>query len=130
MPYFLWTEDLITGDKVLDADHRGLVVVIDAMIAALDGGASEGTVGMHLSNLIAYASGHFDREKSRVDQMRWGEAQAHIDDHNRLLTEAERIQKQIELGAPINLAEMYDFLRTWLGSHITTFDMRIVMNFN
>lgn len=128
MPYFLWTDDLITGDKVLDADHRRLIAVIDAMIAALDDGASAGALKMHLDNLIAYATGHFDREKSMMASMNPSEARAHVEDHNRLLIEAGRIQGQLALGVPINHADMYGFLRAWLRSHIATFDAKMVEN--
>jgi len=126
MPYFLWTDDLVTGNRGIDADHRGLASAIDEVIAAAEAGEDARSIGAKIQQLSAYALAHFERETSFLVKPDNDESIAHRKDHLRLSSEIDSLMLQIESGIQKNPAEVYDFLKVWLRKHIVSFDLEMV----
>jgi hemerythrin len=126
MPYFLSTPDLITGSKFLDTEHMNMIQLIDALIAACDSGASPGTVRMHMGRLMDFAQEHFEREESAMVRTDFGQREAHVQDHARLLQDIAALRQQLNTDQPMDCARTYHFMRTWLRQHILEFDIPMV----
>lgn len=126
MPYFLWTNDLVTGNRGIDSDHRGLTSAIDEVIAASEAGEDSRSISAKIQHLSAFALAHFERENSFLVKPDNDESIAHRKDHQRLSSEIDVLKLQIESGVQKNPAEVYDFLREWLRTHIVSFDLKMV----
>ncbi len=129
MPYFLWTNDLVTGNRGIDSDHRSLTSAIDEVIAAAEAGEDARSIGAKIQHLSACALAHFERETSFLVKPDNDESIAHRNDHLRLSSEIDSLKLQIESGVQKNPAEVYDFLKTWLRTHIISFDLEMVKSF-
>ena len=127
MSYFLWTADLITRDKRVDADHRKLTMLIDGLFAAFERGASVGTINLEMDNLLAFAKEHFDWEESEMLRIGFVDRDRHAADHSKLMMEVTVLKSQIESAQHIKLLEIYDFMRTWLRNHILCFDTPFIV---
>lgn len=125
MPYFLWTSDLATGNRDLDTDHRRLAEAFDAVLVAFEAGLAPISIGEKMQNLSDLAKAHFDRENSILNNADGYGVLAHLDDHQLLLNEIETMKRQIEAGTSLNPATIYDYFRTWLRTHITSFDLKM-----
>ncbi len=123
MSYFLWTADLATGNKFLDAEHRKMTILIDGLLAASERGASVDTVSLQLDHLIEFARAHFDRENCEMLLISFRDRVRHAAEHTKLLDQVNALKAQIGSGQQISQLEVYDFLRTWLRDHIVNFDM-------
>ena len=126
MPYFLWTKDLVTGNRGIDSDHRGLTSAIDEVIAAAEAGEDPRSIGAKIQHLSACAMAHFERENTFLVKPDNDESIAHRKDHQRLSSEIDSLKLQIESGVQKNPAEVYDFLKAWLKTHIISFDLEMV----
>lgn len=124
MPYFLWTRDLITGNRGLDIDHRKLTQEMDAVLAAFEMGENSREKIEKLQHLSNFAIDHFGRENP-VWISDSGESQAYRDDHQRLLRDLDTLRFNAETGVPVNPAELYDFFRSWIRAHISSLDLKM-----
>ncbi|NVO04637.1 MAG: hemerythrin family protein [Rhodoferax sp.] len=126
MPYFLSTTDLVTGSDRLDAEHRKLIALIDAVIAACDSGASTGTISLHMAHLLHFARAHFAQEDAEMCRLSYSGRDAHGQDHARLLHQLEERKSRLDAGQAMDCVQTYDFMRGWLRGHIQQFDIPLV----
>jgi hemerythrin-like metal-binding protein len=117
-----WTDALSVGVPQLDADHKGLIDVINRVLEAERDG---GTVKWALGELAAYANSHFVREERMMKKAGYPELAAHRQEHQAFIEWLHSINSvySADPGAEHYLAEtLRDYLQSWLTEHIMKVD--------
>lgn len=124
-----WRDAMTTGVAGLDADHKHLIGLINAVGDAL-GGKNSVTIGKALVELQKYVELHFAREEKVFVALNLPEIEAHRKLHRELTAKvqvldakfkaAESDVERQKVGMVLN-----NFLQEWLVSHILKEDLKI-----
>ena len=113
---FAWSDDLSVGHKKLDAQHKGLIKLINAFG---QDAMSQMEMGKRLEGLIAYAARHFNDEESFIMRKAPGLLTHQIESHATFIEKAYDFAHRFNEGAGDDLRqEVYGFLCDWLAHHI------------
>jgi hemerythrin-like metal-binding protein len=125
MARFAWTDDLFTGNALIDGDHRALVGLLDALFLAMDQGKAGEAMAKAMGDLIEYTREHFGREEAEMERIRYVASLAHHSEHAKLLKQIIELKGTLDAGGKINVPAVSSFLREWLREHILTADMKL-----
>ncbi|MBS1209630.1 MAG: bacteriohemerythrin [Proteobacteria bacterium] len=118
MAFFNWSDDLATGDPRIDADHKHLIDLVNALYDAMKSGKGNDVLKKTLDELIQYTSSHFRREELLMQQIRYPDADSHKAEHVKLVAEVLDLQSRFESGAATLSVSVFNFLADWLRTHI------------
>ena len=133
------TEDLIIGNEIIDADHQGLIDIINRFLDEVkvcefvgDTISNKYNEIMHntLKDLVNYTRGHFEREEQIQRECMYEYHDMHKNEHRALVAQVEemardyfvRKTKKIDIKA---LNELNEFMKFWLVNHIQKFDTNL-----
>ena len=121
-----WRQAMAVDGAVIDDDHRRLIGIINSFERAHTTKWDLTTV---LDDLRAYSIKHFRREEDLQRQMGFPEAEAHHQEHERLLERLEQIASEFakssgdDLRGPIQRTSQ--LLNDWLVAHIISCDLKM-----
>jgi hemerythrin-like metal-binding protein len=118
-----WTDALLTGESVIDDQHRSLFDLLDQLRVAA---AEQRTMlaAYAITRLKHYVREHFDTEEAVMRKCHYPKLAEHLAEHEKFRTKLAEFQnKAVVLDIS---AEMVDFLIDWLVNHVTKSDMRFV----
>ncbi len=121
---FKWDERYELEIDTVDAQHRHLVDMLNALVEVVTGQrqASDDEVAVLLDGLESYAQEHFADEEALM--ARWGCDAAHVAAHTRqheIFAEQIRVARReyLAAGRPRDILEVLaNFITTWLSFHI------------
>lgn len=119
-----WSDKYSVGDAAIDADHKGLFALINALRRA-DRAAID-VVGI-IAKLEDYAAGHFAREEELMKKVGYPGLTQHAEEHERFVEWIDTVKRTYARAAesPFLIGDMVnDFLIEWLANHIMTEDMK------
>ena len=120
---FAWSEEMSVGVPALDADHRGMICIINSLRDVDEQNAGR-VADMALDGLIAYCGYHFAREEQVMDRCGFPGLEFHRGEHQgfaRYVSDLrERYTGQPEAAI---IDELRDYLTRWLRHHILIQDM-------
>ena len=125
MAQFSWTEDLYTGNSLIDGDHRNLVTLVNALFEAMEGAQANDAMRKAMNDLIAYTKEHFGREEAEMERIRYVASLAHSSEHANLVGQIVELKAMLDSGGRINVPAVSDFLGEWLRKHIVTADRKL-----
>ncbi len=125
MAQFPWTDDLYTGSRMIDGDHRKLISLVNALFATMESGRCDERMSKAMNDLIAYTGEHFGREETEMAGIQYVAALAHKSEHTKLLRQLIELKEMLDAGGIINIPAVADFLSQWLRDHILTADMKL-----
>lgn len=125
MAQFSWTEDLYTGNSLIDGDHRELISLVNALFDAMESGPDANRMGRAMNALVAYARAHFGREEAEMERVQYVASLAHKSEHAKLLHQLAELAQRLDAGGRINIPAVSDFLSAWLRDHILTADIKL-----
>ncbi len=125
MAKFSWTDDLRTGNDLIDGDHRKLINMVNALYDAMAKGQANDIMSKVLNNLIVYTREHFGREEAEMQRIRYAASISHKSEHAKLIKQVLELKASLDAGARINAVAVSSFLSGWLRDHILTLDMRL-----
>lgn len=125
MPQFSWTDDLATGNRLIDDDHRKLITMVNALFDALASGHANDVIGKVLHNLIIYTREHFAREEAEMQRIHYPASIAHKLEHGKLLKQVQELKQTLDAGSKVNAIAVSGFLTEWLRNHILNVDMKL-----
>lgn len=122
-----WSDDLKTGDFMIDNQHQYLVELINEIADAIEQNAVQQKLGSILPLLGYFTEWHFEREENCMHQRRCPLAAVNKHAHGIFLqTFADFQQEYHAQGASDELARrMYTTLMDWLVNHIKKIDTSI-----
>lgn len=126
VPRFAWQDEYSVQDDTLDAQHRRLLEVINALADAVARGRDghPQAADRLFAELARYVVDHFSYEEQRMADAGYPDdlLLAHRQAHDGLVRQVQALQGQVERG-DIGLGDVLPFLYgDWLIAHICTLD--------
>lgn len=117
-----WRDAIVVGVDSMDEQHRELARLIVALETALRQSAAESEVARLLLDLIERTTEHFLDEQDLMRRWRYPDYEAHVEEHNRLLTRISSLGDSYAAGRISLTLEVIDSLKPWLVDHIQGMD--------
>jgi len=124
MPIMTWNSSLATGIPSIDAQHQQLVQYLNDLFDAMTKQQGKDVTGKVLENLVAYTVKHFAHEEQFFTKTGYPDRVAHIAEHEKLKAQVGEFGQKFAAGQATVNAELMNFLRTWLTTHIMQSDKR------
>jgi hemerythrin len=122
--YFTWKDCYSVCDRLLDAQHREIIEVIDRLYLPMQGIMPGLAAERILDRLIRLTQAHFDHEEARQKETAFVHAEAHQALHHAML------DRMLDLRArftSLPSGDILEFLRDWWLSHIQKEDQKYVI---
>jgi hemerythrin len=118
-----WTPDLVTGNAVVDGEHRELIALIEQLELAGDGPDGQ-SVEATLDELTDYVFVHFQMEEKLMQREGYpAEAvEAHLAEHRKLDSATQDLVQQYSEGSLTSVEPIVTFLYEWFRDHISQVD--------
>ena len=123
-PLIQWRDEFNVGVPDVDAEHRELVELINALPGALERDSTNTVVEM-MGEIYARISGHFALEERLMRQSRYDRYAEHTTDHEALLDELRDLMDDFEAGEWIDLEAFANRVGEWFAGHFRTHDARL-----
>ncbi len=126
MEAFVWDDSYAVGVGQIDDEHRGLVHIINEVVALNDRQAGEIDVTPLLDQLVRYAATHFRHEEAFMTQA--GVDQRHVLRHKAIHGDFTRqlLRLRAQDLKREDVANLVRFLTGWLVGHILREDRTMV----
>jgi hemerythrin len=125
MAHFAWTDDLSTGNELIDGDHHKLISMVNALFDSMARGQANEIISKVLHNLIIYTKEHFGREEAEMKRIRYAASISHKSEHTKLINQVLGLKASLDAGEKINVLVVSSFLSDWLRHHILTIDKQL-----
>lgn len=123
MAFLDWVESMSVGSRLLDADHKRLIDLINRLHDA-GGQSSDNTAALAaLGALVDYTKTHFTHEETLMRKTAYPQFIPHKIEHDRLMKQIEDFRGRFTAGQVGLSQDTVVFLRTWLCDHIIKVDM-------
>jgi len=125
MAHFAWTDDLSTGNALIDGDHHKLISMVNALFDSMARGQANEIISKVLHNLIIYTKEHFGREEAEMKRIRYAASISHKSEHAKLISQVVGLKASLDAGEKLNVMVVSSFLSDWLRHHILTIDKQL-----
>jgi diguanylate cyclase (GGDEF)-like protein/hemerythrin-like metal-binding protein/PAS domain S-box-containing protein len=127
MSFFYWNAAFDLGIEEIDAQHRHLVAMINAMAATVADRGRLPDVRTVLGELMDYAERHFADEGRLIDESPLSpeDREQHKDKHRDFIRVIRDLLRRSDLHRAEIAERVLDFLITWLIAHILHSDRKI-----
>lgn len=127
MTYFEWDPALETGNEVVDAQHKGLFELANALERALDDDtADEDMVADAVYGLCGYVVEHFHDEDALMVAYHYPGVGPHRALHEQLAAETLDLMSRFVNGEELAPAQLAPLVCDWLTGHIMQQDMAVI----
>lgn len=123
---FPWSDKFSVKNSTLDMHHRRLFDYINALEKAIAQGNETEVASIIFPELAAYASYHFGEEEALFDLKGYPRAGEHKEAHLQFRLRLAEFKKPVHSGDRGAVMALFQFLRSWLRTHILTEDQRYV----
>ena len=123
MAFINWSEEFTTGIESIDDQHRHLLALINKFEEASRRGKGSRIMTDILNDLVGYTQEHFAHEEKIMKECGFPDLDKHMARHRGLLQKVERFQFEFGTQGRRVTAEVREFLRYWVRSHILHDDM-------
>ena len=120
-----WSDDLASGVRILDGQHKLLTDLLNTLSSAVIENRSSATLATALEDLIDGTKKHFALEERLMVAVSYTGYVRHKAEHDALIERVLSARRQVTDGlATINTA-LVAFFREWLTQHIREADARL-----
>ncbi len=119
-----WTEDLLVGVDIIDAQHKELFATADALLEAVEKGGARGEVTRMVAFLEEYVENHFQMEEMYMKRFNYPEYSTHKIAHTTFVNDFYDLRQELDNDGvtPELTVRLADRLSDWLTSHIGRMD--------
>lgn len=129
MPLLLWNEEFNLGHGAIDAQHQGLLGLINQLHEALSMGESRSVLSEIFGSLKAYAKEHFHAEEELMQISQFPGRQEHLQLHARFAEKVDHLFLQFLQSASFIIGiELLRFLREWVEEHVQEADQAYMLH--
>ncbi len=122
MPLFTWSSTYELGIPAMDRQHVTLVDAINELHEAMMGSQDRNVVQKTIHKLIAYTKVHFESEEQLLISKGYPSFPDHRMQHHAFVKRVLDFHNQFMDGRVVLSAEVMQFLKDWLASHILVED--------
>ncbi len=119
--YIRWDPSLETGEPLIDAEHKLLVLLFRKLDAAIKLGASEHVVGATINEVRRFVEFHFISEENLMRETEFPDVEKHHAKHVELLAQLTSLLSKVAARKEFPEDLLY-FLNQWLIQHIGSQD--------
>ena len=119
-----WDESFSVGVAQIDEQHKGMINMINLLLAEPEADVRSETVSELLTRMTKYAGEHFETEEGLLAEHGYPELAAHREEHLAFRKKAAGLCFDTMGGRTSVPADVLNYLREWLTQHILTTDMR------
>lgn len=128
MSFFEWDESLDVNVDSMNAQHKNLVNLMDALYTKNLAGVSKQELLDGLANLMQYVLKHFKDEEGYMESINFLGLETHKRLHQNLLTDLTTFVNNFKNSEAQQLSsEFIMFLKFWLSTHIRGIDTKYGM---
>lgn len=120
-----WRTEFETGIAEVDAEHRDLIELINALHQEIRDKADSHTISAFLGEVFARIAAHFALEETVMRKHAYDDYPAHKAEHERLLDEIRDIMDAYEAGTVDCDAALSGTVRDWFIDHFKLKDARL-----
>ncbi len=122
MTFLSWTKEQFgTNVNVTDDQHQTLFSMLNDLHGVVEEG-DRNTVGKKLDALIDFVVMHFKTEEDLMQANDYPNFADHKAEHDKLVQTCAGVQKKFHAGELDITADVTNFVRDWLCSHIPSID--------
>ena len=127
--HYQFTEDLVTGNPLIDSEHKTFIQAANNVMDNLSDGTDSAAIMGTIQFLSNYAKTHFKHEEELQKKTGYPDIVAHKKWHRNFETEIETIAKDITTNG-ISSAAVVELTRKMsiLLNHIRTQDKKIALH--
>ena len=113
----IWSDELLLGHPIIDAEHRELVALIGALTSC-----SDAELGERLQAFVAHASSHFADEDREMAESDFPAAGCHADEHAKVVASAREVIALVGEGDVAIGRRFAQELARWFPGHVAHLD--------
>lgn len=120
-PAIVWDKSIEVGDAILDAQHRHIVDLMNALYNAADGeGLATADAVVH--HVVRFLQHHFDTEEAILRQIGYPDVDRHAAEHRRLMARIADAARSADDGSPPSSDRLAVSVWSWMHEHTSTWD--------
>ena len=126
--YAKFTDDLITGNEMIDGQHKELIEKINGLMRACDERADKAGAVKMLNYLADYTEYHFKEEEGLQEAIGYPGIKDHKKKHEELKQTVKELHDMLEEEegpSDAFVAKVNEKVTEWLYYHIKTFDRSV-----
>lgn len=120
-----WSDELLTGDAMVDEQHRTLFDMVGRFAEALDAGGDGEAVADALYEVLVYAEDHFRDEEALMERIEYPGLESQRRMHAAFAADAKEMARAFTEGHGVTGPVLLDYLTDWLDNHVRTQDMTL-----
>lgn len=126
-----WTAELVSGNKIIDNQHRALFENTNKLYEAVDKGDEDAVIDI-LDFLEDYVISHFKDEENYMKKARYQGLPEHQNAHKSFTIEvAKRIRDYKNTGTDVNtIRSTQKFISQWMYNHVLKMDLEMIKKIN
>lgn len=117
-----WNPRYTVHAEALDLQHQKLFDITNKLLDKYESGSDQ--CYEIIEELVDYLSKHFHAEQLLMMELNYPEYQKHMEAHKYFIDKVEAFLYGYRNGAKNLTDSMLAFLRDWIFSHTTTFDLK------
>ena len=126
-----WNDKMSVGVEVLDADHKGLLALLNDLHDGIVTGHGTERLERVLDGLVEYVGNHFAHEEEFFAQSEYPDASEHIQEHRALTRLIQDVKARYNKGMFDALSlNTLEFLKQWLHEHVQVCDKKYTEHLN
>lgn len=122
MPHIQWKDRYNIHFREIDAQHRGLLDLLNELIDCMDGRRNPEQVARIFRDLGEYAGTHFSSEERYMLAAKYPKFDEHRREHDSFTSKVSQLAQAYDPGDPHLIEETLSFLKQWYVEHITKVD--------
>lgn len=127
MAYYEWDRALETGDELIDAQHRSLFALANALALASEHAFDDGdAVTDAVYGLAGYVVEHFHDEEQLMESFGYPGTGAHRARHEAFASDVLAFTSRFMNGEEFAPEQLASLVTDWLTTHIMLYDMEAV----
>lgn len=120
-----WNDELLTGDAMVDEQHRTLFEMVERFADALDAGGDGEAVADTLYEVLVYAEDHFRDEEALMERIDYPGLESQRRMHAAFAADAKDMARAFIERHSVTGPVLLDYLTDWLDNHVRTQDMAL-----
>ena len=121
-----WSEGMMIGHPVLDADHNAIIQKINDLESLIECCSERNLLAQQYGDIVDCLSDHFIREEQIMSAAKYPDAVRHTSVHGKLFTKLSDITLLIENNDPDIESVILEFLHKWFFGHVMALDKAFV----
>ncbi len=123
-----FSENLVTGNELIDSQHRELIDRINKLMDSCELGQGKTSAIKTLDYLADYTDFHFSAEENLQREIEYPDYHKHLAQHEafkQTVKELEEMLQEEEGPSPAFVEKVEEHVIKWFYTHISTFDRSV-----